>query len=90
MKRLLGSFDDVIMCWGNHDARLHKTLGYKLPFAQAMRMLFHGLTEDENDRLRISNLDHVIVKAGKRPWYVCQSQELLVDPAVRGTEAGSG
>lgn len=80
MRRLLGSFDRVLMCWGNHDARLHKTLGYRASFATAMRMLFHDLAKDELGRLTISNLDHVIVKAGKRPWYVCHPKSYSSTP----------
>jgi hypothetical protein len=63
MARVLEVFDEVVLSWGNHDARLHKALGYKVPFAQAMRMLFTDLDQDLMQRITISNLDHIYLES---------------------------
>jgi hypothetical protein len=75
VKRLLKQFDSVTLLWGNHCARLHKKLGYAVDFERSMRMLLHELTPAEHCRLKISNLDHAYVSAGKRTYYVCHPKQ---------------
>lgn len=61
MDRLLDTFDEIVLSWGNHDARVHKALGYKVPFAQAMRMMFYDLDPAKLARVRFTNLDHILI-----------------------------
>ena len=70
MERLLETFDTVYLSWGNHDARVHKALGYKVPFATAMRMMFHELDSDLMARIKLSNLDNVIVDTPRGEYMV--------------------
>lgn len=71
MKRLLETFDKVYLSWGNHDARVHKALGYKVPFTRAMRMMFETIDPAMfDDRIVLSNLDHVIVETPRGPYRV--------------------
>lgn len=71
MKRLLETFDKVYLSWGNHDARIHKALGYKVPFTKAMRMMFEDIDPAVfDDRIALSNLDHVIIETPRGPYRV--------------------
>lgn len=71
MERVLSVFDKVYLSWGNHDARVHKSLGYKVSFARAMRMMFADLDNDLLERVQLSNLDHVYIDTPNGPYYVC-------------------
>jgi hypothetical protein len=76
MRILAETFEDIYFIWGNHDARMHKALGYKIKFANAMRLLFGELGKDVNRKLHISNLDHLWMEypdaaPNKRRWRVC-------------------
>jgi hypothetical protein len=71
MKRLLETFDRIILSWGNHDARVHKALGYSVTFSAAMRMMFNGVDPALfDDRIVLSNLDHVIIETPRGPYRV--------------------
>ena len=71
MERLLETFDKVILSWGNHDARVHKALGYKVPFTTAMRFMFADLDPQLfNGRIMLSNLDHITIETPRGPYLV--------------------
>lgn len=71
LAKVLETFDHVYLSWGNHDARLHKALGYKVPFSMAMRMLFADLdTSLMEERVTLSNLDHVWIDTARGPYFV--------------------
>lgn len=74
MKRVLDVFPEVVLTWGNHDARLHKVLKYATEFRKTMEWLFSDLSDDERARLHISNLDHAVVKTPRGPYYVAHPQ----------------
>lgn len=75
MRVLLETFDKIIYVWGNHDARLHKALGFAIQFKEAMRLVFGSLGTEALDRVQFTNLDHVWVKQNDgREWYVCHPQ----------------
>jgi predicted phosphodiesterase len=80
MQQLLETFKEIYFIWGNHDARLHKALGYKLQFDQAMDLVFSGLTKTQRDKIRFSNLDHIYVESGGRDWYICHPQSYARQP----------
>jgi hypothetical protein len=70
--RILGhNFDKIYYLWGNHDARLHKALGFKLQFQTAMRTVFDAVGDTVLDKIEFSNLDHMHVVSGGQEWYVC-------------------
>lgn len=85
MRVLLETFDNIYYLWGNHDARLHKALGFKMQFAEAMRMLFGKLDDSVSDKLHFSNLDHMFVYTDS-VWYICHparySQVPLATPRL--------
>jgi hypothetical protein len=81
MRVLLETFDRIVYTWGNHDSRMHKSLGFKMKFAEAMRMVFGILGDEALERIEITNLDHVIVEAGKGgTYYVCHPQNYNSTP----------
>lgn len=71
MGTLLSTFDRIVFLWGNHDARMHKALGYKIRFKSAMELVFSALGRDERDKIEFSNLDHCWVNANGKRYYVC-------------------
>jgi len=72
MKALASQFDRIYYIWGNHDARLHKSLGYNLQFREAMRVVFGSLGEDMLGKITFSNLDHIWVNQSTGgSWYIC-------------------
>lgn len=80
MEKVLESFDQVILSWGNHDARLHKSLGYKLPFAEAMEMMFKDLDKALMGRVAISNLDHLLIDSKQGPYLVAHPKAYASQP----------
>lgn len=71
MRVLLESFERIVYVWGNHDARMHKALGFKVRFADAMRMAFGVLGDEALDRIEFTNLDHVILDSSGEKFYIC-------------------
>ena len=92
MRMLLNQFDHVYFTWGNHDARIHKTLGYKVDFRTSMLMTFYDVSDEQKRRLHISNLDHMIVDAfpmndgGEDAWYVCHPKAYARRPLSTAME----
>jgi predicted phosphodiesterase len=86
MRILLETFKDIYYIWGNHDARLHKALSYKLQFRHAMRLVFGDLGSAAIDRITFSNLDHCYVQgaSGGVPWYVCHPASYSRVPLSQG------
>lgn len=66
MAHVLDQFESVALLQGNHDARLVRALGYKLPFATAMKMALYELPPEQLGRLTISPLDHLWITNGLR------------------------
>lgn len=72
MNVLMESFDKIVYIWGNHDARLHKALGFAIQFKEAMKLVFGSLGQSALQKIDFSNLDHCWVKQGDgRTWYIC-------------------
>jgi len=67
MKALLETFDTLYYLWGNHDARMHKALGFTIQFREAMKMVFGALGKDALERITFTNLDHMWIG----DWYIC-------------------
>lgn len=75
MRTLLETFENIHYIWGNHDARLHKSLGFAIQFKNAMRLVFGSLGTEALERITFSNLDHAWIKQGDgREWYICHPQ----------------
>lgn len=88
MRVLLETFSSIYFLWGNHDARMHRALGFKLQFSTAMKQVFGILGEEALDRIVFTNLDHMWVEDGKggTPWYVCHPQNytrMALSSAIR-------
>ena len=71
MRVLLETFERIYYIWGNHDNRLTKTLGFKLRFEDAMRLMFGELGEELLGRLVFSGLDHIWIESGTQTYYIC-------------------
>lgn len=76
MRVLSESFDTIYYLWGNHDARLHKALGYAMQFRDAMKMVFGALGSEILAKMHFTNLDHMWVEFTDQPettrrWYIC-------------------
>lgn len=80
MERVLRVFDKVYLSWGNHDARVHKSLGYKVSFSRAMRMMFADLDTDLMMNVSLSNLDHVYIDTPNGPYFVCHPKSYASVP----------
>lgn len=76
MRVLLETFDNIYFLWGNHDARMHTALGFKLQFSTAMKQCFGILGDELLERITFTNLDHMWIEdgLGGTPWYVCHPQ----------------
>ena len=70
LTKLLETFNRIVISWGNHDARVHKALGYKVPFSKAMRMLFEDVDNDLMERVELTNLDHVLIDSPRGEYLV--------------------
>lgn len=79
MARLLDVFPEVYLTFGNHDNRLHKVLKYAVEFSKTMSWLFSDLPDDYRKRIKISNLDHLIIESAQGPYY-------LAHPAAYNTK----
>lgn len=71
MRVVLETFDRIIFVWGNHDSRMHKALGFKMRFAEAMKMTFGILGDDALGKIEFTNLDHCIVESNGERFYIC-------------------
>lgn len=90
MERLLETFDKVYLSWGNHDARVHKALGYKVPFTTAMRFMFSDLDPALfDDRIVLSNLDNIIVDSPRGPLLVAHPKAYSSVPLTNARKLAS-
>lgn len=72
MRTLLESFDNLVYVWGNHDARLHKALGFAIQFREAMKLVFGELGSEALGRIHFTNLDHIWLGGeDENRWYIC-------------------
>lgn len=83
MTAILEQFDEVILTWGNHDARYHKLLRYGVSFVDTMKMLFHDVPDDLLAKVQWSNLDHFWVEGAGTPWYVCHPKSYSQVPLTQ-------
>lgn len=77
MRSLTQLFDKIIFVWGNHDARFHKALGYKLSFIHAMKASLHEVPEELLSKIEFSNLDHFWVNDDT---YICHPKNYSSQP----------
>lgn len=81
MRSLTQLFDKIIFVWGNHDARVHKALGYKLSFIHSMKAMLHEIPADLLDKIEFSNLDHFWVDSPDgEPTYICHPKNYSATP----------
>lgn len=90
MEAVLKTYKKVYFSWGNHDARIHKSLGYKVSFTEAMKMLFHELDPALLARIEFTNLDYVYVDTPARGRYrVCHPKTYSQVPLTSGLKLAS-
>jgi predicted phosphodiesterase len=80
MNVLLETFTRVYFLWGNHDARLHRALGFAMQFRSAMETVFGKLGNELLDRIVFSNLDHMWVESERGKWYICHPKNYTKVP----------
>lgn len=81
MRVLMETFDTIYYLWGNHDARLHRALGFAIQFREAMKMVFGVLGEDVLNRVVFTNLDHMWVEGDNGvDWYICHPKNYASVP----------
>lgn len=76
----LDVFDELIICLGNHDERVHKQLGYSTSFDHAMRMLLQGVPDEKHKRIRITSKDYVLVETEMGVWRICHTRSYSLQP----------
>lgn len=90
MRVLLESFDRIYYLWGNHDARMHRALGYAIQFREAMRTVFGILGTEALERVTFTNLDHMWLDCGdKFPWYICHPKSYTSVPLTGAIKLSS-
>lgn len=89
MERVLQVFDKVYLSWGNHDARVHKALGYKVSFSRAMRMMFADLDNSLMKRITLSNLDHLHIDTPNGLYTVCHPKNYNSAPLTTARKLAS-
>lgn len=89
MRVLLETFDKVYYLWGNHDARMHRALGFKLQFKEAMKMMFGDLGNEAMERITFTNLDHMWLENGGNRWYVCHPMNYTQTPLTTARKLAS-
>lgn len=80
MRVLLETFERIVYVWGNHDARMHKALGYKMRFTAAMQMVFGKLGAEALERIEFTNLDHCFINDGVDNWMICHPASYSRNP----------
>ncbi len=89
MERLLDTFETIYITWGNHDARFHKALGYKVAFTRAMQMLFSPMEKSLLDRIVFTNLDHLWLDTPRGAFFACHPKSYSQVPLTQGRKLAS-
>ena len=89
LRTFLETFDRIIFSWGNHDARVHKALGYKVDFTTAMKMMLFKLSEEEMGKITFSNLDHVLVDSPRGQYRLCHPKSYSATPLTGARKLAS-
>jgi hypothetical protein len=89
IRRVLQVFDCVVLSYGNHDARLLKTVGYAADFVTTMEWLFHDLTPEEKGKLFFSNLDYFEVDTPRGKYRLCHPKAYSSQPLSNGRKLAS-
>lgn len=80
MDCLLDVFDTVALSAGNHDRRVTKSLGFKMRFDSAMRMICHDVPPDKLDRLHVVGNDHIMIDTDNGEWRACHTASYSKNP----------
>lgn len=89
MAKLLETFGHVYFSWGNHDARVHKALGYQVPFEEAMKMMLNELSAEQMAKITFSNLDHIIVQSDQGPYRINHPKSYSSAPLTQARKMAS-
>lgn len=89
MKKLLETFGKIYFSWGNHDARIHKALGYNVDFATAMKMMLFELSDEEMSRITFSNLDYITIHTAQGDCRVNHPKAYSATPLVQARKMAS-
>lgn len=87
-------YDEIIISWGNHDARYQKSLHYGLDFVRSMKMMLHEAKPESLAKIRWTNLDHFYVEKfpgaqGEDLWYACHPKSYSSVPLTQSRRIAS-
>lgn len=80
IKTALNTFENIDITWGNHDFRLVKSLGYKHSFEACLKWALSEVTDEEWERIRISDLDYMHYYTPERKYRVCHPRNFSSVP----------
>jgi len=86
MDWLLDVFEVIVITLANHDVRLVKTLGYRMRFDHSMRVCFYDVPLEKMARVKITNLDYVIIDSAGEKWRVCHSNSYSKNQLVHPSQ----
>ncbi|HEY6022229.1 MAG TPA: metallophosphoesterase [Candidatus Paceibacterota bacterium] len=89
MRILLETFDNIYYLWGNHDDRMHRALGFKIQFKEAMKMVFGAVGAEALTRIQFTNLDHMWVIDNEEKYYVCHPKNYTQTPLATARKLAS-
>lgn len=82
---LLDSFEHVCIIKGNHEDRFMRALGYKLDFCQTMQLVLGEVFTSNEEKLTISNLDHMYLYGPEgQKYYVNHPKAYSRQPLATG------
>ena len=89
IRRVLEVFDVVVLTYGNHDARLLKTIKYATDFVGTMKWLFSDLEPELLQRIVFSNLDYFLVDTPNGRYRVCHPKQYSSVPLTNARRLAS-
>lgn len=85
-------YDEIIVSWGNHDARYQKRLSYGVDFITTMKMMLEACRAETKAKIRWTNLDHFYLYTGderEQTWYVCHPKSYSSVPLTQSRRIAS-
>lgn len=80
MDCLLDVFSTVAVSAGNHDRRVTKSLGFRIRFDNAIKMICHDVPPDKLDRLKVVGNDHILIDTENGLWRACHTASYSKNP----------
>lgn len=85
LRRLLDSFQDVILIPGNHGNRINKATGQVMTIKYLVDVV---VAEKDKDRVHVTDRDYVYLDDGVRRWRICHGREYSRKPGTKAQLMG--